>query len=81
MAAKTLPITILIRSDSQANWETEDPVLANKEFITVRMTSGEVKHKVGDGVHNYSDLPFDDEYIYEELNDKLSASDVSWFHF
>ena len=49
-----------------AVWENENPVLRYGEFVSVVMPDGSIRHKTGDGVAAYADLPFDDEQYENE---------------
>lgn len=62
------------KRDTSANWTANDPVLLNGEIIIVDTASGSVRKKVGDGTKRYSQLPFDDEEIYNALAEKCDAS-------
>lgn len=53
--SKTINVKLLVKSDTSTNWETNDPVLGQGE-IGFDTTVG--KHKIGDGVSNWSDLEY-----------------------
>lgn len=74
MANRNINATLKPRRDTAANWETKNPVLDDGEFITVYTASGAIRHKVGDGVKTYSQLPFEDEPLYNALAGKCDAS-------
>lgn len=61
------------KRDTSANWTASDPVLLDGEIIIVDTASGGVRRKIGDGTKTYSQLPFDDEDIYNALAGKDSA--------
>lgn len=61
-----------IRRDTAANWESQNPILLAGEEILVYTNAGETRRKIGDGAKTYTQLPFDDERIYNALNDKQS---------
>lgn len=60
------------KRDTQTNWETANPVLLDGELIIVDTADGGVRKKIGNGVDTYSNLPFDDEGLYDELHDELA---------
>lgn len=62
------------KRDTSANWTAKDPILLDGEIIIVDTASGSVRKKVGDGTKTYSQLPFDDEEIYNALAGKCDAS-------
>lgn len=72
MAIKNIDARIKHKRDTSANWERHNPVLLNGEIIIVDTASGEVRYKTGDGIKNYTQLPFDDEAIKAQINDKLT---------
>lgn len=58
MAERRIPATILLRHDTAKNWEVKNPVLEDGEYITVITDSGAIRHKSGDGIKTYNQLPF-----------------------
>ena len=74
MAGKEFEARIRLKRDTSANWTANNPVLLNGEMILVDTTSGNVRTKTGNGVKTYTQLPFDDEAIYNALNGKCDAS-------
>lgn len=72
---KQIPSRIMHKRDTSANWTANNPVLLNGEMIIVDTASGEKRTKTGDGTKTYTQLPFDDEAIYNALNNKCDASD------
>lgn len=50
--------TILLRRDTKANWNQVNPILKDGE-AGFEMDDG--KMKIGDGVHNWNDLPYTNE--------------------
>ena len=73
MSNTTLNTRVQSKRDTSANWTQNNPVLLDGEVIIVDTNSGDVRFKVGDGVSTYTQLPFQDEVIYNELNTKLTA--------
>lgn len=65
---------IKMKRDTSSNWTSTDPVLLNGEVIIVDTAGGSVRKKIGDGAKKYSQLPFDDEEIYNALANKCDAS-------
>ena len=74
MAERTIKATFKQRRDTSANWESKNPVLADGEMITVITNAGAIRHKTGDGVKTYTQLPFNDEPLYNALAKKCDAS-------
>ena len=69
----TLNTRVQSKRDTSANWTTNNPVLLDGEVIIVDTNAGETRFKVGNGVSTYTQLPFQDENIYSELNTKLTT--------
>ena len=65
---------IRLKRDTSANWTNSNPVILDGEIIIVDTASGSVRRKIGDGTKTYSQLPFDDEDIYNALAGKCDAS-------
>ena len=66
MAAKEFDARVKFKRDTSANWTANNPVLLNGEMIIVDTASGEKRTKTGDGTKTYTQLPFDDEAIYNK---------------
>ena len=64
------------KRDTAANWETRNPVLLEGEVIIVTTNAGDIRFKVGDGVKTYTQLPFQDESLYNILRDKADSGDL-----
>ena len=60
--------------DTSANWTQADPVLLSGEHIFVETNTGAIRTKTGDGTKRYTQLPFDDEPIYNAIGLKGDAS-------
>lgn len=67
MAQRRIDASFLYRRDTAANWEKKNPVLLDGERIAVKTNAGAVRYKIGDGVKTYTQLPFDDEPLYNAL--------------
>lgn len=67
MAQRRIDASFLYRRDTAANWESKNPVLLDGERIAVYTNAGAVRYKIGDGVKKYTQLPFDDEPLYNAL--------------
>lgn len=74
MSSKTFNSRIQDRKDTSANWTTNNPVLLDGEQIIVVTELGEIRHKTGDGVKTYTQLPFDDEILRNKFNDYVPLS-------
>ena len=67
---KLLNARIKWKRDSASNWEFKDPVLLNGEIIIVDTAAGDIRFKVGDGTKKYSQLPFTDEGLKQDISSK-----------
>lgn len=67
---------IQTRRDTAANWESKNPVLLNGEMIIVTTNAGDIRLKIGDGIKTYTQLPFQDETLYNALSGKADAADL-----
>lgn len=63
----TLNTRVQSKRDTSANWTANNPVLLDGEVIIVDTNSGDVRFKVGDGVSTYTQLPFQDEYVLNQI--------------
>lgn len=64
---KTIQATVKNRTDTAANWTSKNPVLAEGEIIVVQTNAGETRLKIGDGVKTFTQLPYADEQIYNNV--------------
>lgn len=64
---KTIQATIKNRTDTAANWTQKNPVFAEGEIIVVQTSAGETRLKIGDGVKSFTQLPYTDEQIYNNV--------------
>lgn len=69
----TLNARVQSKRDTSANWTQNNPVLLDGEIIVVDTNSGDVRFKVGNGTSTYTQLPFQDEAIYNQINTKLTT--------
>ena len=58
MANKEVMVTIIARGGATAEWESKNPVLANREIGVEELTDGRRKMKIGDGATAWSDLAY-----------------------
>lgn len=65
---------IKLKRDTSANWTAQNPVLLNGEVIIVDTADGGVRKKIGDGVKTYTQLPFDDEDIYNTITEECNLA-------
>lgn len=61
MANKIFNTRVKNKRDTEANWESKNPVLLDGEIIVVTTTSGDTRFKVGDGKKTYKQLLFQDQ--------------------
>ena len=67
MANKELNSRIRWKKDTSSNWTSNNPVLLDGEIAIVVTNANETRFKVGDGTSTYTELPFDDEPIYNAM--------------
>ena len=63
----TLNTRVQSKRDTSANWTQNNPVLLDGEVIVVDTNSGDVRFKVGNGTSTYTQLPFQDEYVLNQI--------------
>lgn len=81
--SKTINTKILLRRDTSTNWSTNNPILSAGE-VGFAIDIG--KHKIGDGVNYWNDLPYfalvsditNSVYIEEMQPNNASVGDVWW---
>lgn len=64
---------IQTKRDTAANWEAKNPVLLDGEMIIVITNAGDTRFKIGDGTKTYTQLPFQDESLYNALSGKADS--------
>lgn len=57
------------KRDTSANWTANNPVLLDGEVIIVDTNAGDTRFKVGNGTSTYTQLPFQDEYVLNQIPD------------
>lgn len=67
MATKQFSSRIQWKKDTSANWTQNNPVLLNGEIAIVVTNAGQTRFKVGDGTSSYTALPFQDEYVLNQI--------------
>lgn len=77
MPDKIFNIRLRNKRDTEANWEKKNPLILDGEIIVVTTTSGETRVKIGDGVKTYTQLPFLDEVLKDEINNKAAIATAS----
>ena len=65
-------VRIQNKRDTAARWETNNPVLLNGELIIVDTNAGDIRFKIGNGSKTYTQLPFQDEALYNVLNSAIN---------
>ncbi len=71
----TWNVRIQHKKDSAENWQSKNPVLLLNELIIVETEDGDYRLKIGDGIHTYSDLPFADQLLRDEVESKVSKEE------
>lgn len=73
-----MPITINARQnnkkDTLANWLKTNPILINGELVFVELEDGTIKHKVGNGIAKFSELPYESDY--DDKADKIELEEL-----
>ena len=76
---KQLNARVTTKKDTQANWESANPILLDGEEILVVCSDGATRRKVGDGSSKYSLLPFADYGLVPKertINGKSLSEDI-----
>lgn len=68
-----MAVKIQLRGDTKANWETVNPVLAEREMVIETDTN---RTKIGNGTNNYIDLPYSDSFLEANLAPRQSLSNL-----
>ncbi len=74
MAAKEYNARVQHKRDTDENLSTANPVLLDGEIVVVSTADGKRRTKTGDGIRTYSQLPFDDEDVWNAINTKSAMS-------
>lgn len=61
------------KSDTQANFESNNPILLANELVIVKMTDGSIKFKVGDGTSHFNSLEYTDKYLTDDISNLQSS--------
>lgn len=56
------------KGDTQANFESNNPILLENELVIVKMTDGSIKFKVGDGTSHFNSLEYTDNYLVDDIS-------------
>lgn len=72
MPNKIFNIRLRNKRDTEANWEKKNPLILDGEIIVVTTASGETRVKIGDGAKTYTQLPFLDDVLKNEINNKAA---------
>lgn len=67
MGVNNLNIELTSQRDTEANWKTLNPIIPEGNWAVVEMSNGYIRIKVGDGKTSFTDLPYTDEQISEDL--------------
>ena len=68
-----MAIKIQLRGDTKANWETVNPILAEREMVIEIDTN---RTKIGNGTDNYNDLPYSDSFADANAVTRQSLSNL-----
>lgn len=72
MSGKIFNTRVKNKRDSVSNWTDKNPILLDGEVVVVDNADGESRFKIGDGAKHYFELPFQDEYLQNEINNKAA---------
>jgi hypothetical protein len=64
------------RRDTEANWQSINPIIANGELIIVDTDEG-IKIKIGDRVSHFNELEYIDKPITDVLSQKANKSELN----
>jgi hypothetical protein len=71
-----IEVDMVNRRDTEANWISINPIVANGELIIVDTDEG-IKIKIGDGDSHFNDLKYVDKPITDALSQKADKSELS----
>jgi hypothetical protein len=71
-----IEVDMVNRRDTEANWQSINPIVANGEQIIVDTNSG-IKIKIGDGVKHFNELEYIDKPITDVLSQKANKSELN----
>ena len=71
-----IEVDMVNRRDTEANWISTNPIVANGEQIIVDTDEG-IKIKIGDGVKYFNELEYIDKPITDALSQKADKSELS----
>jgi hypothetical protein len=71
-----IEVDMVNRRDTEANWISANPIVANGEQIIVDTDEG-IKIKIGDGVSHFNELEYIDKPITDALSQKADKSELS----
>jgi hypothetical protein len=66
-----MAVQIQLRNDTAANWESENPLLAQGEVGVELVTN---RQKIGTGLDNWNDLAYVDSYSSQQLQTHVNGS-------
>jgi hypothetical protein len=71
-----IEVDMVNRRDTEANWQSINPIIANGELIIVDTDEG-IKIKIGDDVSHFNDLEYVDKPITDVLSQKADKSELN----
>lgn len=69
MSQNIQTVRIQSKCDTRANWEKENPLLLKGEVGYETDPDG--KQKIGDGIKHWNDLPYYDQHLIDQINNKV----------
>ena len=80
MPNKVINTRIKQKRDTEANWQSKNPILLKGEIIFIDTNDGELRSKIGNGTSTYNQLPFSDtplRNLVEGIKELVGDSSVS----
>jgi hypothetical protein len=71
-----IEVDMVNRRDTEANWQSINPIIANGELIIVDTDEG-IKIKIGDRVSHFNELEYIDKPITDVLSQKANKSELN----
>jgi len=66
-----MAVQIQLRNDTASNWSSENPLLAQGE---VGIELDTKRQKVGNGIDQWNDLSYSDQYSEQQLQSHINSS-------
>lgn len=70
MGLKTVNTRIVQPFDTDTNWNKSTRILLYGEKVFAKTSGGAVRSKTGTGAKRFSELPYDDELVFDYIAEK-----------